>query len=90
MAADVVQHVHVNHNQAVLGVSVTTVESILNPHLLFLPGGSPILAPKTNPGPKGTSSAPLRVNLLQFRKNVSDLRMQLHQMRQIQARAASP
>uniref|UniRef100_A0A674P7Y2 KIAA1217 n=1 Tax=Takifugu rubripes TaxID=31033 RepID=A0A674P7Y2_TAKRU len=47
-------------------------------------GGSPILAPKTNPGPKGTSSAPLRVNLLQFRKNVSDLRMQLHQMRQIQ------
>uniref|UniRef100_A0A3B3ZBV6 Actin interacting protein 3-like C-terminal domain-containing protein n=1 Tax=Periophthalmus magnuspinnatus TaxID=409849 RepID=A0A3B3ZBV6_9GOBI len=45
-------------------------------------GGSPVLAPKTPTIP--TDKAPIKVNLLQFRKNVSDLRMQLHQMRQLQ------
>uniref|UniRef100_A0A665X611 Si:ch211-285f17.1 n=1 Tax=Echeneis naucrates TaxID=173247 RepID=A0A665X611_ECHNA len=48
------------------------------------PGGSPVLAPKNNAGPSDKGSLPLKVNLLQFRKNVSDLRMQLHQMRQLQ------
>uniref|UniRef100_A0AAQ5YY52 Actin interacting protein 3-like C-terminal domain-containing protein n=1 Tax=Amphiprion ocellaris TaxID=80972 RepID=A0AAQ5YY52_AMPOC len=46
--------------------------------------GSPVLAPKSNAAPSEKSSVPLKVNLLQFRKNVSDLRMQLHQMRQLQ------
>ncbi|KAM9712814.1 sickle tail protein homolog isoform 5-T5 [Menidia menidia] len=48
------------------------------------PGGSPVLATKSHPAPSDKSSVPLKVNLLQFRKNVSDLRMQLHQMRQLQ------
>ncbi|XP_041823784.1 sickle tail protein homolog isoform X1 [Melanotaenia boesemani] len=47
-------------------------------------GDSPVLAPKSPTVPSDKSSAPLKTNLLQFRKNVSDLRMQLHQMRQLQ------
>ncbi|KAM9333030.1 sickle tail protein homolog isoform 2-T2 [Pholidichthys leucotaenia] len=53
-------------------------------HSAHSSGGSPILSPKSGAAPADKSSAPLRVNLLQFRKNVSDLRMQLHQMRQLQ------
>ncbi|XP_028288678.1 sickle tail protein homolog isoform X3 [Parambassis ranga] len=54
-------------------------------HSAHSSGGSPILAPKVNAAPSDkSSSVPLKVNLLQFRKNVSDLRMQLHQMRQLQ------
>uniref|UniRef100_A0A3B4TSM6 Actin interacting protein 3-like C-terminal domain-containing protein n=1 Tax=Seriola dumerili TaxID=41447 RepID=A0A3B4TSM6_SERDU len=48
------------------------------------PGGSPVLAPKSSAALSDKGSVPLKVNLLQFRKNVSDLRMQLHQMRQLQ------
>ncbi|XP_029313337.1 sickle tail protein homolog [Cottoperca gobio] len=47
-------------------------------------GGSPVLAPKSSAAPADKGPVPLKVNLLQFRKNVSDLRMQLHQMRQQQ------
>ncbi|XP_035853946.1 sickle tail protein homolog isoform X14 [Sander lucioperca] len=47
-------------------------------------GGSPVLAPKSSTAPSDKGPVPLKVNLLQFRKNVSDLRMQLHQMRQLQ------
>lgn len=54
------------------------------------PGGSPVLAPKSTAAPSDKGSVPLKVNLLQFRKNVSDLRMQLHQMRQLQARPLCP
>lgn len=54
------------------------------------PGGSPVLAPKSSAAPSDKGSVPLKVNLLQFRKNVSDLRMQLHQMRQLQARPLCP
>uniref|UniRef100_A0A3B4YD76 Actin interacting protein 3-like C-terminal domain-containing protein n=1 Tax=Seriola lalandi dorsalis TaxID=1841481 RepID=A0A3B4YD76_SERLL len=46
--------------------------------------GSPVLAPKSSAALSDKGSVPLKVNLLQFRKNVSDLRMQLHQMRQLQ------
>uniref|UniRef100_A0A3Q3WAI2 Actin interacting protein 3-like C-terminal domain-containing protein n=1 Tax=Mola mola TaxID=94237 RepID=A0A3Q3WAI2_MOLML len=53
-------------------------------HSAHSSGGSPVLAPKSNAGPADKDSVPLKVNLLQFRKNVSDLRMQLHQMRQLQ------
>ncbi|XP_029384410.1 sickle tail protein homolog isoform X2 [Echeneis naucrates] len=53
-------------------------------HSTHSSGGSPVLAPKNNAGPSDKGSLPLKVNLLQFRKNVSDLRMQLHQMRQLQ------
>ncbi|XP_047468138.1 sickle tail protein homolog isoform X4 [Mugil cephalus] len=53
-------------------------------HSAHSSGGSPVLAPKSSPAPSDKSSVPLKVNLLQFRKNVSDLRMQLHQMRQLQ------
>ncbi|KAL6489268.1 hypothetical protein MHYP_G00030090 [Metynnis hypsauchen] len=56
------------------------------------PGNSPVLGPKNaiNPperSPASTSpisSAPLQVNLLQLRKNVSELRVQMQQMRQLQ------
>ncbi|XP_072307031.1 sickle tail protein isoform X9 [Eucyclogobius newberryi] len=51
-------------------------------HSAHSSGGSPVLAPKTPTAP--TEKAPIKVSLLQFRKNVSDLRMQLHQMRQLQ------
>ncbi|XP_055085904.1 sickle tail protein isoform X19 [Periophthalmus magnuspinnatus] len=51
-------------------------------HSVHSSSGSPVLAPKTPTIP--TDKAPIKVNLLQFRKNVSDLRMQLHQMRQLQ------
>ncbi|XP_052339169.1 sickle tail protein-like isoform X13 [Oncorhynchus keta] len=54
-------------------------------------GGSPILAPKSAalPSESGSTpalpgSAPFQANLFQFKKNVSDLRLQLHQMRQLQ------
>ncbi|RVE58695.1 hypothetical protein OJAV_G00197100 [Oryzias javanicus] len=47
-------------------------------------GGSPDLTPKHSKPSSDKSSAPLKVNLLQFRRNVSDLRMQLYQMRQLQ------
>ncbi|XP_019130267.2 sickle tail protein homolog isoform X19 [Larimichthys crocea] len=53
-------------------------------HSAHSSGGSPVLAPKSNAAPSDKGSAPFKVNLLQFRKNVSDLRMQLHQMRQLQ------
>ncbi|XP_053268162.1 sickle tail protein homolog isoform X10 [Pleuronectes platessa] len=53
-------------------------------HSAHSSGGSPVLAPKTSAGPSDKPSVPLKVNLLQFRKNVSDLRVQLHQMRQLQ------
>lgn len=53
-------------------------------------GGSPVLAPKSNAAPSDKRPLPLKVNLLQFRKNVSDLRMQLHQMRQLQAGPRTP
>ncbi|KAG7526225.1 hypothetical protein JOB18_038116 [Solea senegalensis] len=47
-------------------------------------GGSPVMAPKSSAAPPDKGSLPLKLNLLQFRKNVSDLRVQLHQMRQLQ------
>ncbi|XP_039645784.1 sickle tail protein homolog isoform X19 [Perca fluviatilis] len=53
-------------------------------HSAHSSGGSPVLAPKSNTAPSDKGPVPLKVNLLQFRKNVSDLRMQLHQMRQLQ------
>uniref|UniRef100_A0A673AKC2 Si:ch211-285f17.1 n=1 Tax=Sphaeramia orbicularis TaxID=375764 RepID=A0A673AKC2_9TELE len=53
-------------------------------HSAHSSGGSPVLAPKNSSAPPDKVSVPLKVNLLQFRKNVSDLRMQLHQMRQLQ------
>ncbi|XP_078101406.1 sickle tail protein homolog isoform X8 [Sander vitreus] len=53
-------------------------------HSAHSSGGSPVLAPKSSTAPSDKGPVPLKVNLLQFRKNVSDLRMQLHQMRQLQ------
>ncbi|XP_034005015.1 sickle tail protein homolog isoform X5 [Trematomus bernacchii] len=53
-------------------------------HSAHSSGGSPVLAPKSGASPSNKSPVPIKVNLLQFRKNVSDLRMQLHQMRQQQ------
>ncbi|XP_034427797.1 sickle tail protein homolog isoform X9 [Hippoglossus hippoglossus] len=53
-------------------------------HSAHSSGGSPVLAPKIHAAPSDKPSVPLKVNLLQFRKNVSDLRVQLHQMRQLQ------
>ncbi|KAM4606344.1 sickle tail protein homolog isoform 3-T3 [Polymixia lowei] len=53
-------------------------------HSVNSAGGSPVLAPKSSAGPSERASAPLQVNLLQFRKSVSDLRLQLQQMRQLQ------
>ncbi|XP_068438261.1 sickle tail protein homolog isoform X3 [Clinocottus analis] len=53
-------------------------------HSAHSSGGSPVLAPKSNTAPLDKGPVPLKVNLLQFRKNVSELRMQLHQMRQQQ------
>uniref|UniRef100_A0A3B4EM10 Actin interacting protein 3-like C-terminal domain-containing protein n=1 Tax=Pygocentrus nattereri TaxID=42514 RepID=A0A3B4EM10_PYGNA len=61
-------------------------------HSTSSPGDSPVLGPKNaiNPperSPASTSpisSAPLQVNLLQLRKNVSELRVQMQQMRQLQ------
>ncbi|XP_051538167.1 sickle tail protein homolog isoform X3 [Myxocyprinus asiaticus] len=55
-------------------------------------GGSPVLAPKISAAPPERSpahtppigSAPLHVNLQLFRKNVSELRLQLQHMRQLQ------
>ncbi|XP_066538590.1 sickle tail protein homolog isoform X2 [Hoplias malabaricus] len=61
-------------------------------HSMSSAGGSPVLVPKStslqpesSPAPSPPiSSAPLQVSLLQFRKNVSELRVQLQQMRQLQ------
>ncbi|XP_031706291.1 sickle tail protein homolog isoform X6 [Anarrhichthys ocellatus] len=53
-------------------------------HSAHSSGGSPVLAPKSSAAPLDKGPVPLKVNLLQFRKNVSDLRIQLHQMRQQQ------
>ncbi|KAK6299934.1 hypothetical protein J4Q44_G00299670 [Coregonus suidteri] len=60
-------------------------------HSAHSAGGSPVLAPKTPapPSENGSTlilpgSAPFQANLLQCKKNVSDLRLQLHQMRQLQ------
>ncbi|XP_061661429.1 sickle tail protein homolog isoform X7 [Syngnathoides biaculeatus] len=61
-------------------------------HSAHSSSGSPILPPKCNASAAAASAPPqdrqgqipLKANLLQFRKNVSDLRMQLHQMRQLQ------
>uniref|UniRef100_A0A8C8EPF9 Sickle tail protein homolog n=1 Tax=Oncorhynchus tshawytscha TaxID=74940 RepID=A0A8C8EPF9_ONCTS len=54
-------------------------------------GGSPVLAPKSSTPPSESGSTPIlpgptpfQTNLLQCKKNVSDLRLQLHQMRQLQ------
>uniref|UniRef100_A0A8C7IR41 Actin interacting protein 3-like C-terminal domain-containing protein n=1 Tax=Oncorhynchus kisutch TaxID=8019 RepID=A0A8C7IR41_ONCKI len=54
-------------------------------------GGSPVLAPKSATPPSESGSTPIlpgptpfQTNLLQCKKNVSDLRLQLHQMRQLQ------
>uniref|UniRef100_A0A673WUP2 Actin interacting protein 3-like C-terminal domain-containing protein n=1 Tax=Salmo trutta TaxID=8032 RepID=A0A673WUP2_SALTR len=54
-------------------------------------GGSPVLAPKSatplsesGSTPMLPGSTPFQNNLLQCKKNVSDLRLQLHQMRQLQ------
>ncbi|XP_045066477.1 sickle tail protein homolog isoform X3 [Coregonus clupeaformis] len=60
-------------------------------HSAHSSGGSPILAPKSAAPPSEIGStpalpgsAPFQANLFQFKKNVSDLRLQLHQMRQLQ------
>ncbi|KAL7886753.1 hypothetical protein AOLI_G00044740 [Acnodon oligacanthus] len=61
-------------------------------HSTSSPGDSPVLGPKNamNPperSPAATlpiSSGPLQVNLLQLRKNVSELRVQMQEMRQLQ------
>ncbi|KAM3593146.1 uncharacterized protein V6R79_006880 [Siganus canaliculatus] len=53
-------------------------------HSAHSSGGSPVMAPKSKTAASDKGSVPLKVNLLQFRKNVSDLRIQLHQMRQLQ------
>ncbi|XP_057680047.1 sickle tail protein isoform X2 [Corythoichthys intestinalis] len=59
-------------------------------HSAHSSSSSPVLVPKCNPSTTVAASQdkqnqiPLKANLLQFRKNVSDLRMQLHQMRQLQ------
>ncbi|XP_061877640.1 sickle tail protein isoform X4 [Entelurus aequoreus] len=56
-------------------------------HSAHSSGDSPVPPAKCNPSnvvcPDKTQ-VPFKANLLQFRKNVSDLRMQLHQMRQLQ------
>ncbi|KAF7667348.1 hypothetical protein LDENG_00065180 [Lucifuga dentata] len=53
-------------------------------HSTHSTGGSPVLATNRSAASPDKGSGPLKVNLLQFRKNVSDLRLQLHQMRQLQ------
>ncbi|XP_051910032.1 sickle tail protein homolog isoform X14 [Hippocampus zosterae] len=61
-------------------------------HSAHSSSGSPVLAPKCHasaaaaaaPPQDKQSQIPLKANLLHFRKNVSDLRMQLQQMRQLQ------
>ncbi|XP_062847109.1 sickle tail protein isoform X3 [Trichomycterus rosablanca] len=61
-------------------------------HSMSSTGGSPVLgskvvgvAPDSSPTPSPhISSPPVQVNLLQFRKNISELRLQLHEMRQLQ------
>ncbi|KAL1006821.1 hypothetical protein UPYG_G00077590 [Umbra pygmaea] len=70
---------------------VTTSGQASPVHSVHSAGSSPILAPKNAAPPpeSGTTpilpgSAPFQANLLQFKKNVSDLRLQLLQMRQLQ------
>ncbi|XP_037549985.1 sickle tail protein homolog isoform X2 [Nematolebias whitei] len=53
-------------------------------HSAHSSGGSPVLASKSSAASSDKTLAPIKVNLLQFKKNVSDLRLQLHQMRQLQ------
>ncbi|XP_036420566.1 sickle tail protein homolog isoform X2 [Colossoma macropomum] len=61
-------------------------------HSTSSPGDSPVLGPKNAINPPERSpaltppirSAPLQVNLLQLRKNISELRVQMQQMRQLQ------
>nr|XP_057916837.1 sickle tail protein homolog isoform X3 [Doryrhamphus excisus] len=56
-------------------------------HSAHSSGGSPVLPAKgsmSNAVLPDKNQVPLKANLLQFRKNVSDLRLQLHQMRQLQ------
>ncbi|XP_076826348.1 sickle tail protein homolog isoform X3 [Brachyhypopomus gauderio] len=69
-----------------------TVKSGSPVHSTSSTGGSPVLGPRNSTAPPESnpastppiSSAPLQVNLIQFRKNVSELRLQLQQMRQLQ------
>lgn len=59
---------------------------------MFCLGGSPVLPPKVAAAPPERSPAPtpplgpapLHVNLHQFRRNVSELRLQLQHIRQLQ------
>uniref|UniRef100_A0A4W4G7F3 Actin interacting protein 3-like C-terminal domain-containing protein n=1 Tax=Electrophorus electricus TaxID=8005 RepID=A0A4W4G7F3_ELEEL len=70
----------------------TTVKSGSPVHSMSSTGGSPVLGPRSSTVPPESfststppiSSTPLQVNLAQFRKNVSELRLQLQQMRQLQ------
>ncbi|XP_035386946.1 sickle tail protein homolog isoform X3 [Electrophorus electricus] len=72
--------------------SDTTVKSGSPVHSMSSTGGSPVLGPRSSTVPPESfststppiSSTPLQVNLAQFRKNVSELRLQLQQMRQLQ------
>uniref|UniRef100_A0A671K4R9 Sickle tail protein homolog n=1 Tax=Sinocyclocheilus anshuiensis TaxID=1608454 RepID=A0A671K4R9_9TELE len=68
------------------------VKSGSPPHSTSSTGGSPVLAPKVAAAPPERSPAPtpplghapLHVNLHLFRKNVSELRLQLQHMRRLQ------
>lgn len=59
---------------------------------MFCLGGSPVLAPKVAAAPPERSPAPtpplgpapLHVNFHMFRRNVSELRLQLQHIRQLQ------
>lgn len=62
---------------------------ILKMLFFFTAGGSTNMAPKINSAPPDKNLSPIKVNLMQFRNNVSDLKIQLHQMRQLQARTQS-
>ncbi|KAK1795413.1 hypothetical protein P4O66_010586 [Electrophorus voltai] len=72
--------------------SDTTVKSGSPVHSMSSTGGSPVLGPRSSTVPPESfststppiSSTPLQVNLAHFRKNVSELRLQLQQMRQLQ------
>uniref|UniRef100_A0A672T5U5 Sickle tail protein-like n=1 Tax=Sinocyclocheilus grahami TaxID=75366 RepID=A0A672T5U5_SINGR len=81
-----------------MGSPATPDLQVHNPLVMFLCvfvfclGGSPVLAPKVAAAPPERSPAPtpplgpapLHVNLHLFRKNVSELRLQLQHMRQLQ------
>ncbi|KAG7224954.1 hypothetical protein INR49_014870 [Caranx melampygus] len=54
-------------------------------HSVYSSGGSPVLAPKSSAAPSDKGSVPLKVNLLQFRKNLQNqeaLRVQLKRAEQ--------